>query len=79
MLCPCKYIISYLVYPEKNRVRVKNYNSTPLAHAEGFWSNNPIVHNRLVYGLQNITDQQDELTALADERRVVVFNGERWL
>jgi hypothetical protein len=29
--------------------------------------------------LQNITDQQDELTAIADERRVIIFNGERWI
>lgn len=38
-----------------------------------------MVHNGKVYGLQNITDQQDELTAVADDRRVIVFNGERWL
>ena len=60
-------------------MRVKNYNSTPLPHAEGFWNNNPIIYNRCVYALQNVTDQQDELTALADERRVVIFNGQRWL
>ena len=58
---------------------VKNYNTTPLTYAEGFWNNNPIIHQKKVYALQNITDQQDELTAIADERRVVVFNGERWL
>ena len=58
---------------------VRNYNHTPLPYAEGFWSNNPILHRRRLIGLQNITDQQDELTALADERRVVIFNGESWL
>ena len=55
-----------LVYPEKNSVRVKNFNSTPLVQAEGFWSNNPLIYNRHLYGLQNVTDQQDELTAIAD-------------
>ena len=79
MLCSFRYEISYQAYPEKNSVRVKNFNSTPLVQAEGFWSNNPLIHNRHLYGLQNVTDQQDELTALADERKVVIFNGERWL
>lgn len=58
---------------------VRNYNTTPLPYAEGFWNNNPILHRGRVVALQNITDQQDELTALADERRVIIFNGERWL
>jgi hypothetical protein len=47
-------------------VSVKNYNTTPLVHAEGFWNNNPIIHRGCLYALQNITDQQDELTAIAD-------------
>jgi hypothetical protein len=67
------------VWPDRNTVRLKNYNANPLPQAEGFWNNCPVVHARHVYALQNITDQQDELTALADERRVVIFNGERWL
>ena len=46
-----------------------------LPYAEGFWSNNPIVYNNKVYALQNITDEQDDLTAIADERRVLIFNG----
>jgi hypothetical protein len=37
-----------------------------LAYAEGFWNNNPYVHNGRVVALQNVTDQQDELTAIAD-------------
>lgn len=59
----------------KSSVQIKNFNEYPLPYAEGFWSNNPIIYNGKVYGLQNITDQQDELTAVADDRRVVVFNG----
>jgi hypothetical protein len=60
-------------------VLVKNYNTNPLPYAEGFWNNHAIIHKKSVYALQNVTDQHDELTALADERRVIVFNGERWL
>lgn len=63
----------------RSSVQVKNYNQSPLPYAEGFWNNNPVVHNGKVYGLQNITDQQGELTAVADDRRVIIFNGERWL
>jgi hypothetical protein len=51
---------------EKGAVRVKNHTTTPLPFAEGFWNNNPIVHNGKVYALQNINDPQDELTAIAD-------------
>lgn len=60
---------------DKNLVQVKNYNTTPLPYAEAFWDNNPIVYHQKIYALQNITDEQDELTALADERRVIIFNG----
>lgn len=56
-------------------VQIRNFNSTPLPFAEGFWNNNPIIQNNKVYALQNITDEQDVLTAIADERRVLIFNG----
>jgi hypothetical protein len=62
----------------KGSVKVKNYNTTPLAYAEGFWNNNPIIHNSKVYALQNINDPQDEQTAIADENRVIMFDGDRW-
>lgn len=67
------------VETSRNSVSIKNFNKYPLPHAEGFWSNNPIVHNGKIFALQNITDRHDELTALADDRRVVIFNGDRWL
>jgi hypothetical protein len=51
---------------DRNSVLVKNYNTTPLTYAEGFWNNNPIIYKSKVYALQNITDQHDELTAIAD-------------
>lgn len=50
----------------RSTVQIKNYNLAPLPYAEGFWNNNPVIHNGKVYALQNITDQQDELTAIAD-------------
>lgn len=59
----------------KSLVQIRNFNQCPLPYAEGFWNNSPVIHNGKVFGLQNITDQQDELTAVADDRRVVVFNG----
>lgn len=64
---------------DKSSVYIKNYNDAPLPYAEGFWNNNPIIHKNKVYGIQNITDQQDELTAVADDRRVIIFNGDRWI
>ena len=41
---------------DKHLVKVKNYNTNPLPTAEGFWNNNPIIHDRAVYALQNVTD-----------------------
>ncbi len=63
---------------ERKVFSVRNYNTMPLPYAEAFWDNNPILHQGAVYALQNITDQHDELTAIADERRVIVFNGQNW-
>jgi len=40
-----------------------NIDSFPLAVAEGFWENNPIIHNGKLYALQNITDT-DEVASL---------------
>ena len=68
-----------IVNLEKKIFSVKNYNTTPLPYAEAFWDNNPVIHQNEVIALQNITDQQDELTAIADERRVIIFNGESWI
>jgi hypothetical protein len=45
---------------------VRNYNKPALPFAEGFWNNNPIIHNGKIYALQNITDQQDIQSAVAD-------------
>ena len=67
------------VNASRGLVYIKNYNKCPLPYAEGFWNNNPIIFEGNVYALQNITDQQDELTAIADDRRLLVFNGERWI
>ena len=67
------------VDPSRSNATIKHYNQFPLPHAEGFWNNNPLIHNGKIYALQNVTDRHDELTALADDRRVVIFNGDRWL
>lgn len=57
---------------------LKNIDSFPLPEAEGFWDNNPIIHNGKVYALQNITDA-DEVASLTEERRLLVFNGKKWI
>ena len=47
------------VNPSRSYVLIKHFNLTPLPFAEGFWNNNPIIHDGNVYALQNITDQHD--------------------
>lgn len=79
MLLSYWYFYTYLVNPEKGTARVKNHVTNSLPFAEGFWNNNPIIHNGKVYALQNINDPQDQLTAIADEKRVLIFNGDLWI
>jgi hypothetical protein len=52
-------LIILTVNVNKGSVKVRNYNTTPLAFAEGFWNNNPVIHNGRIYALQNINDPQD--------------------
>lgn len=41
---------------ENLRAFVKSFNEYPLPYPEGFWNNNPIIHNGRVIALQNVTD-----------------------
>lgn len=59
------YLFKLQVNPDKGIVRVKNHRIR-LPFEEGFWNNNPTIHNGKIYSLQNINDPQDELTAIAD-------------
>lgn len=49
-------IVGYSVEgaPEKLEIHPTNINVFPLPDGEGFWDNNPIVHNKKVFALQNI-------------------------
>jgi hypothetical protein len=44
---------------------LKNVETFPLPYAEGFWDNNPIIHNGKLFALQNIA-AADEASSLMD-------------
>ena len=79
MLLLIRYLTVNEVSPSKNTVVVKNYNSFPLSNAEAFWNNNPVIHGRKIFALQNIDDELQEEATIADQRRVIVFDGNRWI
>jgi len=49
-----------------------------LTHPEAFWNNTPLIFNKNVVALQNVSTPEQEDICLDDRRRVVVFNGIEW-
>jgi hypothetical protein len=47
-----------------------------LPFAEGFWNNNPIIHENLIFTLQNCTYGDDLCTEKI--RKILVFDGDGW-
>ena len=46
--------------------------------AEGFWSQQAIVHNRQVFALQNVSREEDNDAVCLDRKRVVLFDENRF-
>lgn len=38
---------------------IKDINAFPLPYAEAFWNNLPIIQNKLVFAIQNISQGKD--------------------
>ena len=67
---------TYILRIEPTGASIKDINAHPLPYAEGFWNNTPIIQNKLVFALQNVSQGQDE--CLDDERKLLVFDGLGW-
>jgi hypothetical protein len=48
----------------------------PLPTAEGFWNNTPIIHNKTVYALQNLSTSRDD--CIENDRKILAFEGRGW-
>lgn len=53
------YKQTYLFNVEGDSYTIKDLNTFPLPTAEAFWSNNPIIQNKTVYTLQNVSSGQE--------------------
>lgn len=52
------YKQTYLFSVEGDNYTIKDLNTFPLPTAEAFWSNNPIIQNKIVYALQNVSSNK---------------------
>jgi hypothetical protein len=48
-----------------------------LPYGEGFWNNNPIIQNKVVFALQNL-GTRDKEDCIENDRRILSFNGLEW-
>jgi hypothetical protein len=54
------YKQTYIFMAEGDNYAIKDLNMYPLPTAEGFWNNTPIIHNKMLFTLQNIPTNNKE-------------------
>ena len=62
---------------EDNEYYIKYVNQKNPPIAEGFWNQQGIVHNGMIYCLQNV-DGEEENDCLEDRKNILIFNGKTW-
>lgn len=50
---------TFIIRVDTTGTYIKDINTYPLPFAEGFWNNTPIIQNKLVFVLQNVSQGQD--------------------
>lgn len=50
---------TYVLKIDTTGTYIKDINAYPLPFPEGFWNNVPIIQNKLVFALQNVSQGQD--------------------
>lgn len=71
------YKQTYMFVAENNSYSIRDLNMHPLPSAEGFWNNTPIIHNKVIYALQNIPTSNKE-DCIESDRRILAFDGRGW-
>lgn len=67
---------TYIFRADQTGFYIRDVNSYPLPYSEGFWNNIPIIQNKLVFALQNVSQGRDE--CLENFRKILVFDGLGW-
>lgn len=67
---------TFIIRVDTTGTYIKDINTYPLPFAEGFWNNTPIIQNKLVFVLQNVSQGQDQ--CLENYRKILVFDGIGW-
>jgi hypothetical protein len=67
---------TYLIRTDIAGTYICDINMYPLPFAEGFWNNVPILQNKLLFVLQNVSEGKDD--CLEDYRKILIFDGQRW-
>ena len=67
---------TYILRADSASHTIKDINAYLLPYAEAFWNNLPIIQNRLVFAIQNVSQGKDDCRE--DYRRILVFDGLGW-
>jgi hypothetical protein len=55
---------------------IREINTFPLPEAEGFWNNNPIIHKKMIFALQNVSVGHSDCSESV--RKILSFDGNSW-
>jgi hypothetical protein len=61
---------------EDGSTSIRDLNLYPLPVGEGFWSNTPVIHKKMVFALQNVSTGNNDCSG--NVRRVLSFDGAAW-
>ena len=50
---------TYILSVGNNGALIRDINVYPLPFPEGFWNNTPIIYDKVVFALQNISTEED--------------------
>ena len=67
---------TYILRVDQTGYFIRDINTYSLPFPEGFWNNIPIMQNKLVFALQNVSQGKDE--CLENFRKILVFDGQGW-
>jgi hypothetical protein len=50
---------TFIIRVDPGETSIRDVNTYPLPFAEGFWNNIPIIQNKMIFLLQNVSEGQD--------------------
>ena len=71
--------IDYSDMESNDNCYINNINRIKLPFDEGFWNNCPVIHDKKLYVLQNIVNNEKDDNCLENERRILEFDSWKWV